>query len=101
MELRLSAHGLLPGDAVTVGIRPEHLRVGEPADAQARGRIELVEQLGESHLLYVRTAEQLMAVRAPGDARRQAGEDVGLTWPIELCHVFDRTGRALGRGDAR
>ncbi|MET0531848.1 MAG: sn-glycerol-3-phosphate ABC transporter ATP-binding protein UgpC, partial [Microvirga sp.] len=67
MEMRLGTDELRPGDTVTVGIRPEHVVIGTKDGAG--GRIELVEQLGESHLLYVRTQELLMTVRAPGDSR--------------------------------
>ena len=91
MEMRLGTDELRPGDTVTVGIRPEHVVIGTK-DA-AGGRIELVEQLGESHLLYVRTQELLMTVRAPGDSRHSRGDNVSLNLPIDHCHVFELIGQ--------
>ncbi|HEX2135015.1 MAG TPA: sn-glycerol-3-phosphate ABC transporter ATP-binding protein UgpC, partial [Microvirga sp.] len=68
IEIRLSPDELRPGEAVTAGIRPEHAAVGIAERGRTRGRIELIEQLGESHLLYVRTDERLLfTVRASGD----------------------------------
>jgi multiple sugar transport system ATP-binding protein len=97
MEIPVEGEELKASDVVTVGIRPEHIRIG-PSDGNARGRVELVEQLGESHLLYVRTRPDLiLTVRAPGDARASTGEDVVLDLPAEGCHIFDRSGAVIAR----
>jgi ABC-type sugar transport system ATPase subunit len=97
MEIPAKVNDLKASEVVTVGIRPEHIRIG-PSDGNARGRVELVEQLGESHLLYVRTRPDLiLTVRAPGDARASTGEDVVLDLPAEGCHIFDRSGAAIAR----
>jgi multiple sugar transport system ATP-binding protein len=96
IELPIVADGIRPGDSVTVGIRPEHVAIGAGEGAVTRGRTELVEQLGESHFLYVRTDDgSILTVRAPGDAGHSIGEEVTLAIPGRLCHVFDREGRAL------
>jgi multiple sugar transport system ATP-binding protein len=98
MQIRVATDELQPGDRVTVGIRPEHVVLGSEDGAMMRGRIELIEQLGESHFLYVRTDDRsIMTVRAPGDARHRIGETVALVFPVDLCHVFDAFGRALAR----
>jgi multiple sugar transport system ATP-binding protein len=87
--------GLRPGDPVTLGIRPEHITIDQGA-ADARGRAELVEQLGESHVLYVRLDDsRILTVRAPGDARFAIGDEVRLGLPGHLCHVFGHSGEAL------
>jgi multiple sugar transport system ATP-binding protein len=87
---------LAVGDPVTIGIRPEHIRIGQGNSPCAQGRIELIEQLGESHLYYVRAAGDLiLTVRAAGDARHCVGDELLLRIPSDLCHIFDRSGRAL------
>jgi multiple sugar transport system ATP-binding protein len=98
VEVPAASDGVRPGEEVTIGIRPEHIAASELGQANLEGRVHLVEQLGESHLLYVRAGdESLMTVRAAGDARQRAGDDVALTVPADLCHVFRRSGEALRR----
>ena len=87
-----------PGDPVTLGIRPEHLLDRGSGDAELRGTAEVVEQLGESHLVHVRIGSgRIVTLRASGDARVRAGEPAMLGIPAGACHVFDREGRALDR----
>jgi multiple sugar transport system ATP-binding protein len=90
------AHGLQVGEAVTLGIRPDQVRVTEPGRGQARGRIDLVEELGDNHLVHVETpsGERLMA-RAPGTSACRLGETVGLELPPDDCHVFAGSGGAV------
>jgi multiple sugar transport system ATP-binding protein len=89
---------LQAGAPVTVGIRPEHVTLGESESAPTRGRLELVEQLGESHLLYVRIGPDLvLTARAPGDASYAAGQEVTVSFPPGLCHLFDATGSTVPR----
>ncbi|PBC01343.1 sn-glycerol-3-phosphate ABC transporter ATP-binding protein UgpC [Mesorhizobium sp. WSM3860] len=52
----IDAGGLSAGDAVTIGIRPEALRVVDPSDGVMpafSGQVRLVEQLGRETVLYV------------------------------------------------
>ncbi|AZO62031.1 MAG: sn-glycerol-3-phosphate ABC transporter ATP-binding protein UgpC [Mesorhizobium sp.] len=52
----IDAGGLSAGDAVTIGIRPEALRVVEPSDVATpafSSQVRLVEQLGRETVLYV------------------------------------------------
>jgi hypothetical protein len=39
----------------------------------------------------------MLTVRVPGEARHGLGEEVPLILPVDLCHVFDRSGKALER----
>ncbi|AJY42725.1 sn-glycerol-3-phosphate ABC transporter ATP-binding protein UgpC [Burkholderia humptydooensis] len=85
------------GDAVTLGIRPEHLAL---ADAQASATltrdVALVEHLGE--LSYVHLDEPggaTLVAKVPGDARMRAGERVRLQASAAACHLFTEDGRAV------
>ncbi|HEV2565656.1 MAG TPA: sn-glycerol-3-phosphate ABC transporter ATP-binding protein UgpC [Microvirga sp.] len=83
-----------PGEAVTLGVRPDHVRVS--AQGALTGRVELVEELGENHLLYVDVGQgRRLTVREPGDARHEAGSTIGLDLVREFCHLFARSGEAL------
>jgi multiple sugar transport system ATP-binding protein len=90
----VSPDGVQPGEPVTLGIRPDHVRVS-PRGPLA-GRVELVEELGENHLLYVEVGQgRRLTVREPGDTRHALGSAVSLELAREACHLFRRSGEAL------
>ncbi len=94
--LSVSVHpdGVQVGESVTLGIRPDHIRIS-PGGALT-GRVELVEELGENHLLYVDAGQgRRLTLRQPGDAHHEAGSTVYLDLAREFCHLFRRTGEAL------
>ena len=98
LTVPVASEGIRPGEEVTVGIRPEHVEVSQSGPHNLRGRVRLVEHLGESHLLHVDTGgDRLLTVRAPGDTSHRAGEEIALALPGDLCHVFRRSGEALPR----
>jgi multiple sugar transport system ATP-binding protein len=83
-----------PGEPVTLGVRPDHVRVS--AQGTITGRVELVEELGENHLLYVAAGQgRRLTLREPGDARHEVGSTVSLELTREFCHLFTRSGEAL------
>jgi multiple sugar transport system ATP-binding protein len=89
---------------VTVGIRPEHIRVAAPpgdGDAGFRGQCDRVEFLGHEVLVHVRVDD--LEFRAFDDPARRvrAGDIVDCSIPLDRLHLFDnRTGRALDAGAA-
>jgi multiple sugar transport system ATP-binding protein len=98
MEIEAKVDGLSESEVVTVGIRPEHIGIGQGDSASPQGRVELVEQLGDSHLLYIRIAQDLiLTVRAPGDTRHSVDQKVTLDLPVHHCHLFNRSGSAVER----
>jgi multiple sugar transport system ATP-binding protein len=94
---------LAPAQRVELGIRPEHLTVADGSEADARclrfgGEVTLIEQLGESHLVYVRCADGLELVsRAPGHTRLRVGDRIALRADAALLHLFDAEGVACRR----
>jgi multiple sugar transport system ATP-binding protein len=90
------APALSAGDAVTVGIRPEHIvpdaASGVPASVFA------VERLGEGTYLYAKaenSGEQLV-VRADPDRAWDIGQRVVFGAPVARVHLFDQAGRRCG-----
>jgi multiple sugar transport system ATP-binding protein len=88
-----------PGAALTLGLRPEHLCVGE---AGWPGTVQVVEQLGESHLLHVALATgTLVCVRGTGDAPCREGDAVCVvpaTLPSPhpgILHLFNAGGESV------
>jgi len=90
---------------VTVGIRPEHmLHVTDPAAAPAalgrvRGEVVLVENLGESALVYVRLpeTENLTLCRSEGTSLVKEGEVIDLGIAARAAHLFDGDGKSFPR----
>ncbi|MEO8714107.1 MAG: TOBE domain-containing protein, partial [Acetobacteraceae bacterium] len=82
------------GDTVTLGIRPEGLRV-DPAGPIA-GEVKLVERLGGLTLLHV-TAEgdHQITVQTEGTDSTRSHQAVHLSVDAAACHLFDTAGLAL------
>jgi ABC-type sugar transport system ATPase subunit len=96
------------GDEVTLGIRPEHFLqyAGEPAAGQLanpisklRGEVVLVENLGESALIYTKLAqsESLTLTRVEGTSSAKEGEMIDLGLAANAAHLFDRDGKSFPR----
>lgn len=97
--------GVTPPANVVMGIRPEHIRVARPDDAQTvQGKVFLVENLGMHNLVSVRVqnsrSDQAHVLRAllPPDNSWQ-NQNLSLALPSDLLHWFDvETGAAITRG---
>jgi len=87
--------GLEVGEAVTLGIRPEHVQVGE---GELRARVNHVERLGELSYLYL----DVNGSTAPLLAKTQRdditiNDSVPFSLPPEAMHVFRADGSAQPR----
>jgi len=84
----------LPADGLVLGVRPENLRVAE--DGPLRGRVQLVEFLGERTLAHLQLVDgtALIATVPTGAASPRIGEPVGVALDVAEAHLFDDEGRA-------
>ncbi|MGV8080139.1 MAG: ABC transporter ATP-binding protein [Syntrophales bacterium] len=73
------------GRAVTVGVRPEAVRVGP---GQIRALLEHAEHMGSETILYLRTEELKVVARAAADFQLVVGEPVGLDFDPKSLHFF-------------
>jgi ABC-type sugar transport system ATPase subunit len=85
---------LAPGDDVTIGIRPEHLRP-VPGDGDLVGVVEVVENLGNLSLVYVALASGETVVCETRGKGPAPGESVGLRAAAGAVHVFDSHGTSV------
>jgi multiple sugar transport system ATP-binding protein len=86
------------GDAVTVGIRPEHLKL-DAAQGGVGARVMTVESLGDTAYLYAEcalSADGLIARISPL-AQHRKGSTVQLAAEPKHCHLFDAAGLAFER----
>jgi multiple sugar transport system ATP-binding protein len=85
------------GAALTLGIRPEHIRVAGP-EAGAHGEVTLVERLGGEALAHIRVGEMghTLVAKVGGASPIAPGERVRLHFEPEHCHLFDSRGNVVG-----
>jgi multiple sugar transport system ATP-binding protein len=83
---------------VTVGIRPEHLKLAPNGSGELVGRVDVVEQLGNSTLLYIDLGGQTQVVAEEGgECPARLGETVKLAVAPASAHLFDERGEAVAR----
>ncbi len=101
LKARVDARHLQAGQPLTLGLRPEHARLG--ADGQHIVRpLAWQERLGDSTYFYLECGADAgvgdaLVVRAPGMTTAQAGQRVAVSLPADALHVFDDQGLALTR----
>jgi len=82
------------GDALTLGVRPDHLKVG--ASGAVAGSVMVVERLGGLTYLYVQlTPSQLIIVHAAGNSPVKVSDVVNVELEARLAHLFRSDGVAL------
>lgn len=83
--------------ATTLGIRPEHVRVGAGLGAATlSGHVVLVENLGAETMLHLAIAGgTTLIVRTDGLTRAKIGEILPLSLPADRCYLFDSEGRTV------
>jgi ABC-type sugar transport system ATPase subunit len=95
-SLDLPATSLSVGDALTVGVRPEHLARDTNGPFAAEGVVELVERLGESSFAHVRRVDdRLFVAEVRGREAPTPGERMTLIAAAQDVHVFDASGQRV------
>ena len=85
-----------PAGAVQLGIRPEHIRIGDPGSGHCNGTVQVSEYLGADFFHYVDCGTLgLLTVRSSGAMPDIEGKTVGLTFEHENLHFFDTNDAAL------
>lgn len=87
VQLLVGNAGLTQGQALTVGVRPQHLAVTDD-QAGPKVKLRLVEALGSETVIHGEIAgEKLMAV-LPGQQPYRAGDEVRLDLAAAPLHLF-------------
>ncbi|MCX8279228.1 ABC transporter ATP-binding protein [Phyllobacterium sp. 0TCS1.6C] len=98
--MRIEACRQVKGEQLTLGVRPEHLEIGEgPGQSIGDAYVELVEHLGGSTVLHVRPSFQAdtMTVVLAGQLSCRPGDIVPLRLGTANCHFFDTEGNTVPR----
>jgi multiple sugar transport system ATP-binding protein len=86
---------LYDGDKITVGLRPEHIKLGEKDGLKAE--VEVVEPLGLSTQFYAKLGGLDLCVFAMGRPTVKPGDAVQLSVDPQMLHVFDTaSGQRIG-----
>ncbi len=100
VRVPVNGTGLQVSQAVTLGVRPEHLEFVDassvsPDDAVLTRTVSLVEQLGEHSYVHLdQPGGAALIAKAPGDTRLAPGERANLRVPRPACHLFTEDGFA-------
>jgi multiple sugar transport system ATP-binding protein len=86
---KASAHG-----AQTIGIRPEHVRLG--GGGAETGRVILAEHLGSDTFLHIDAGPMgRLVARAEGEFSAEPGSEIAFAFDAARIHRFDGAGKAM------
>jgi multiple sugar transport system ATP-binding protein len=89
------------GASLTLGVRPEHLRLSGGGGLTVPAEIVVAELLGGESYLHVRVPGQTMVVKTDGGTTPHRGDRIEIVLPPAQCHLFDADGRRIsGSADA-
>jgi multiple sugar transport system ATP-binding protein len=104
IQLSSGAHLVVPvragrqkvGESVTLGVRPEHMRLASEGDVS--GEVKVVERLGGETFLYTQLQDGAMViVQTDGEISTGVHEPVAIKLDPATCHLFDAEGLAVER----
>jgi len=100
----IDARRAATGEAVTLGIRPEHVALARYEGPVGPGtldiRVKMIEHLGDVSIVYLEreTVDGVpLTVKRDGAAPVERGDRVMCAFPAGQCHVFDANGEAFPR----
>jgi multiple sugar transport system ATP-binding protein len=88
---------------LVLGIRPEHIRLATPDDANPIATaVQVVEPMGDLTYVYTELGGQRYTASVDGDVRVDAGDRLDVVFPEDKIHLFDRTtGEAVRNASAQ
>jgi ABC-type sugar transport system ATPase subunit len=93
-SLRIRAPLTIP-DHVQIGVRPEHLSLGDPGEGSGAALVRMVEPLGSETLVHLDAGGAAFVAKVPGIAALTVGDRVGVRVDSHHVHLFDATGARL------
>jgi multiple sugar transport system ATP-binding protein len=87
LPLRLAAGRAAAGQALVLGVRPEHLRLQD--DGRWRATVELVEPMGNHQVVWMKLGAQTLSVLVHDGRRVTAGDTVAFDLDESALNLFD------------
>lgn len=87
----------LPDQALSMGIRPEHIELVEAGSGHLQGTVDVLEYLGADTFVIIACEDAgQVTVRVTGDTELRPGAAVGLSFATGKRHFFGDDGNAIG-----
>jgi multiple sugar transport system ATP-binding protein len=84
----------VPQGDITLGFRAEDAAIATDGSGQITAPVYTMELLGDATMISVRVAGALVSVKADKTFRAKIGDQISISVPIEICHLFDTTSGA-------
>lgn len=99
LRAAVDAGAARPGDAVTLGVRPEHIRDDGAEDNGIDAQVRFVEALGNATYAYLDHAgvAEPLTWQVAGAALPTPGAKLAIALPANHLHLFDAGGSAFPR----
>jgi ABC-type sugar transport system ATPase subunit len=85
-----------PANAISIGMRPEHLAITKPGSGMVSGRVAIAEYTGASSLLHVELDSGAICLVVHQGEEPQRGERIDLRIDKGNLHSFAADGSACG-----
>ncbi len=82
------ARNISPAQSLFLGLRPEHIRLGQHQGAQVTARVDLVEPTGPEDIVFMHIGDQKAIARLPTGSLNQ-GAEVTVDLDISQAVLFD------------
>lgn len=97
-NLQSMNHQFVQGEQLTLGVRPDHLEVGGKHAFQVCGKVDAIEQLGDTSYVYLRLADaSKVTVAHRGHLTFALGDEIIASSDLDSVHMFDTNEQAISR----
>ncbi len=93
--LKKTGTNLKIGDEITLGIRPEHLKVSKALKNAWTGKVFVVEKLGSGTYLYLEKKGDPLVVETDGDSKIKVGDIINIAFDPDKCHIFNSSNTVI------
>ena len=96
VRLTLSEERELVDLPMSLGIRPEHIHLGDSREIAINMTIDAIEHLGHTSYIHAKQGQsESLVIEVNGEHRLQRHEQVKFSFNIEHCYLFDHTGLSI------
>jgi multiple sugar transport system ATP-binding protein len=98
----IKVDGVTADTALTLGVRPENMKLADGKSARLNGRVTLVERLGHQSYIEIQTSSgATCSALIDGTTDIAIDQTTGLDFDPVDCHLFQTDGTALTRNKQR
>ena len=95
VRVTLPVSEAVSGEAVTLGIRPEHFDAPGTGDAELTLDIDVAEHLGSTSYVYARTGDEPLIIEREESRHELGAEQITVSIDASKAYLFDQQGRRI------